>query len=167
MSTGMDGSGTSGMLFANPWLIDAGDELWLYYWGTDNLHIPGHPGKHSTGIYRCSIRKDGFVSADAGYSGGEFTTPSLEFEGQSLELNFDGGAGGWLKAEILNSEGRRIEGYALEDVDVMTGNSLKKPVSWNGGGEVSGLSGNPVKLRFVMRDARLYAMQFVQTKVLS
>ena len=161
LSTGMDGSGTSGMLFANPWLIDAGNELWLYYWGTDNLHLADSLGNHSTGIYRCSIRKDGFVSADAGYSGGELTTPVVEFEGKSLELNFDGGAGGWLKAEILDGDGKRIEGFALDDADVVAGNALRKPVGWNGSGDVSRLSGKPVKLRFVMRDARLYAMQFV------
>ena len=161
ISTGMDGSGTSGMIFANPWLIDAGTELWLYYWGTNNLHLPDFPGEHRTGIYRCSIRKDGFVSADAGYSGGEFTSPVFEFEGERLELNFDGGAGGWLKAEIQDSDGRKIEGFAMEDADVVAGNSLRKSVRWNGKGDVSRLAGKPVKMRFVMRDARLYAMQFV------
>jgi hypothetical protein len=82
------------------------------------------------------------------------------YEGGRLELNFDGGAGGWLKAEILDGDGRRIEGFRLDDADVVTGNSLKKIVSWNGSGDVSRLSGKPVKLRLVMRDAKLYAMQF-------
>ena len=35
---GWDGGLLSGMLFANPWFIPVGDELWLYYNGTARRH---------------------------------------------------------------------------------------------------------------------------------
>ena len=59
---GLDGSGSSGMLFANPWLIPVGEELWLYYSGTARRHGPQTDPEAERresrmgGVYRSSIR---------------------------------------------------------------------------------------------------------------
>lgn len=163
---GMDGSSTSGMIFANPWLLPIGDELWLYYSGTLRSHRrPSSEAEEDgfarrTGIFRASMRRDGFISADAGYAGGEFTTPLVTFAGDRLELNCDGSAGGWLQVEMLDAEGRPIPGYSLAECDDVRGNGLSKTVAWKGDADVSFLSGQPVRLRFVMRGMKLFALQF-------
>ena len=163
---GLDDSATSGMIFANPWLLPVGDELWLYYNGTPRTHGPRPPGideagfARRTGIFRASIRRDGFISADAGHSGGELTTPLITFEGDRLELNCDGSAGGWLQVEVLNAEDQPIPGYSLADSDDVRGNGLSKRVTWRGNTDVGPLSGQPVRLRFVMRGVKLFALQF-------
>ncbi len=157
---GPDGSATSGRIFANPWLIPMGDQLWLYYSGTGRTHSERKSPAADTGIFRASLRLDGFVSADAGYGGGEFTTPPLTFEGDRLELNLDGSAGGWLKIEIQDAQGRALSGFGLTEADAVRGNSTAKSVSWRGSGNLTEITDVPVKLRFVMRDIKLYAFQF-------
>ena len=168
LQQGFDGSATSAMLFANPWLIPVDHELWFYYVGTARHH--GKLGadederavSRKSGIFRASLRKDGFISADAGYGGGEFTTPALQFEGGQLELNCDGGAGGWLKVEIQDAEGRVVAGYGLDEADAVLGNGIDKTVTWKGKSDVGQLAGEEVHLRLVMRDMKLYSFQFCE-----
>lgn len=42
----------------------------------------------------------------------------------------------------------------------MYGDKIDQPVTWTGGRSLSALAGTPVRLRFVMRDADLYAIEF-------
>ena len=167
---GQDGSSTSGMIFANPWLLPVGDELWLYYAGTPRAHgslpagTPEADFARRTGIFRASLRRDGFLSADAGSSGGELTTPLLAFSGDRLTLNCDGSAGGWLQVEILDAQGHPVVGHALSDADGMRGNGVEKVVTWKGHADIGALASQPVRLRFVMRGVKLYAFQFVGRK---
>ena len=42
----------------------------------------------------------------------------------------------------------------------MIGNEIERAVEWKGGPDVSALTGKPVRLRFVMKDADLYALKF-------
>ena len=100
------------------------------------------------------------MSLDAGYDGGEFTTPPLVFDGSRLELNFDGSAGGWCRVELRDAQGRPIPGFTESDADRISGNSTSVGVTWGGGSDLSELRGRPVVLRFLMRDASLYAFQF-------
>jgi hypothetical protein len=43
----------------------------------------------------------------------------------------------------------------------LLGNRLAMPVRWKQGGDLSALAGKPIRLRFVMKDADLYALQFI------
>ena len=159
---GPDGSPYSGMIFANPWPILMKDEIWIYYSGRGYSHSERVRKASQTGIYCARLRRDGFVSVTARYSGGEFTTPAVKFTGKRLMLNMDGSAGGWLKVELLTESGRSISSFTLKSCDTIRGNSLKKPVSWKGKTDLSKLSQKPVRLRFVMRSMRLYSFQFVR-----
>ena len=169
LQLGFDRSSTSAMLFANPWLIPMGDELWLYYAGTARFHqeIPESEQralKGKSGMFRASLRRDGFVSADAGYGGGELRTPLIAFAGDRLELNADGGAGGWLKVELQDADGGPIDGYSLEEADTVRGNGLAKTVTWRGSSEIGDLAGRPLRIRLVMRAMKLYAFQFCESR---
>ena len=86
---------------------------------------------------------------------GAFTTPLLQFVGERLVLNFDGGAGGWLRVEVLDENGQ-----AVQASEAVLGNGVCKEVSWQE--SIGKLAGTPVRLRFEMRDARLYALQFLR-----
>ena len=157
---GPDGSASSGMIFSNPFPIPVGEELWLYYAGTGRDHRSRVQSAAGTGLFRARLRQDGFVSADAGIKGGEFTTPVITFSGRRLELNMEGSAGGWLLAEILTPGEKAVASFRLKDCDVVRGNSVKKTVTWKGSRDLSKLAGKPVRLRFVMRSVKLYAFQF-------
>jgi len=107
------------------------------------------------------ISRDGFVSARAAYSGGEFTTPAMKFSGRELVLNVDTSATGMLRCELLDQNRRPIKGYALEHCDLIhTADELDRPVKWKGKSDLSALAGQPIRLRVVYRDTDLYAFQF-------
>jgi len=107
------------------------------------------------------IRRDGFVSIKADYTGGEFLTPVLSFKGVQLVLNVDTSGVGQVQVEILDENNKPIPGYTLEDCDqIYTANEINHVVKWNGESTVTKLADKPIRLRFVMRDADLYAFQF-------
>jgi hypothetical protein len=117
------------------------------------------PGHH---LQRCVLRTDGFASVHAGYNGGEMTTHPLTFSGKRLALNYSTSAAGSLRAEIQDADGTPIAGYALADSIEMIGDELDGLVSFKSGRDVSKLAGRPVRIRFVLKDADLYAMRFVE-----
>ena len=111
-------------------------------------------------LRRYSMRLDGFASAQADYQGGELITKPLMFSGNQLAINFATSAAGGVRVEIQGLDGMPIPGFALSDARVQIGNEIERIVSWKAGTDLSQLSGHPVRLRFVMQDADLYAFQF-------
>ena len=85
----------------------------------------------------------------------------MVFTGAHLELNFDGSAGGWVRVEVLDEKGKPVPRFTEKDADTITGNSIAKTVKWRASSDLSALAGRPIKLRFVMRDAKLFAFQFL------
>jgi len=164
---GPEGRFDSRMLHEMAYPIPMGNELWLYYAGRNSEHGPAPSdildptaSEPKDAISRAVMRLDGFVSADAEYTGGELTTQSLVFAGDRLLLNVDTSGGGQVKVEILDEAGKPIPGHSLADARPLNGNSVAMPVRWSGGNDVGGLAGRPVRLRFVMNDCKLYAFQF-------
>jgi len=111
-------------------------------------------------LRRGTLRTDGFASVNAPYGGGEFITRLLIFTGKQLVINYSTSAVGSLRVEIQNAEGKPIEGYTLADCPEIYGDELERAVSWKNGTDVSRLAGQPVRLRFVMKDADLYSIRF-------
>jgi hypothetical protein len=111
-------------------------------------------------LRRYSLRLDGFASLHAGYLGGEMVTRPLTFTGNKLTLNFSTSAAGGVKVELQDIDGKALPGFALEDCQQQIGNELDRVVSWKGSGDVSSLAGKPVRLRFVLKDADVFAFQF-------
>ena len=54
-----------------------------------------------------------------------------------------------------------MKGFAITNANRITGNHIRKVVTWNGSRDVTSLAGKPVRLHFVMKDAKLFAFQFV------
>lgn len=151
-------------------------ELYMYYLGTSETHgwdrddrnnrLLAAAGLAPTGpsaISRVVLRRDGFVSARAGFTGGEFTTPVLRFAGEQLLLNVDTGAAGELRVEVQDPAGVPYPNFALKDCDLVhTANEIHRVVKWKGSSSVAPLAGQPVRLRFVLRDTEVYAFQFAE-----
>jgi hypothetical protein len=159
---GSENGWDSGALYAGYGLSRHGDELSLYYTGYPVTHGRLLPEivKRAGVITRAIYRLDGFMSLDAGLDGGEFTTPPLVFDGDHLELNFDGSAGGWAQVEIRDAAGQPIPHFTRQDADRITGNTVAPVVHWSGKSDLSALRGTPIRLRVTLRDAKLYAFQF-------
>ncbi|MCK5739292.1 hypothetical protein KAH55_08925, partial [bacterium] len=114
----------------------------------------------SSQLRRYSLRLDGFVSYHAPSTGGEFITKPLIFEGTTLSLNMGTSAAGSLHIEIQSADGTPIEGFSLDDCEEIFGDALDYPVSWKNQPQLSELAGQPIRLRFVLSEADVYAFQF-------
>ena len=163
---GIDGSPSGGMVMAGVWPVVNDTETWIYYAGSGHRHNASAPDGSNTGLFRAVLRRDGFVSADAGLAGGEFLTPALDFDGSELELNVDCGGGGWLLVELQDEQGRAIEGYTLKTCETIVANAIKTPVSWRGAGRRIAPDRQRLRLRIAMRSAKLYSFRFASASVL-
>ena len=152
---------------------------WVYgskytAWGIveTGSHLSGAPGELSfytsdegywqdhVVMRRYTLRLDGFVSVGAPLSGGELVTKPITFDGKKLVINSSTSAAGSLQVEIQDVEGKSIEGFTLDDSDVIFGDHLERVVAWKGGSDVSKLASRAVRLRFVLEDADLYSIRF-------
>ena len=110
---------------------------------------------------RCTLRKDGFISVRGPYAKwGEFRTPVIQFAGSRLALNYSTGGAGGIQVEVQDAGGKPIPGFGLQDCPVIFGDKIDGLVTWKGGGDVSKLAGQPVRLRIRLRTADLYAFRF-------
>ena len=128
------------------------DELSIYV-ERDNAQATEH-------IRRYTIRLDGFASVNAPYKGGEMITRPLRFDGDRLQVNFSTSASGWIRCEVQDASGAPIPGLALGNCREMAGDEIERTVTWKTGNDLSRISGKPVRLRFVMKDADVYSFQF-------
>ena len=145
-------------------LVYHGDEVWLYYSAQPFTHGDySLAEKDALGsVMRAVLRTDGFVSVDAGFEPGGFTTPPLLFAGTQMVLNVDTSGGGWLRVELQDADGNALPGYSLADCDTVNGNWLRHTVSWSGSSDLSALAARPVRMKIEMRSTKLYAFQFAQ-----
>ena len=111
-------------------------------------------------LRRYKLRLDGFASAHAPYAGGELVTKPLRFAGGQLELNYSTSAPGGIRVEIQDASGTPIPGFTLAESKEIVGDEIARVVAWNSGADLKRLSGQPVRLRFVMRDADIYGLRF-------
>jgi hypothetical protein len=113
-----------------------------------------------THLQRMRLRTDGFVSLRASRAGGEFRTKPLLFSGDQLFVNFSTSAVGGMRVELQTPDGEAIPNFALDDCRELVGDSIARPVEWNKGAALGGLSGKPIRLRIVLRNADLFALNF-------
>lgn len=125
-----------------------------------SAYAPENYWKESVRLRRYTFRMDGFVSINAPLKGGEMVTKPLTFAGSRLLTNFATSAAGSVKVEVQDEAGQPLRGHALSDCDDVFGDSIERPVSWQGDADVSALAGKPVRLRFVLKDADVWAMRF-------
>ena len=125
--------------------------------------VPTGPAEMSIYVkgHRYVVRTDGFSSVNAGYDSGEMLTNPLVFSGRSLEINYSTSAAGAVGVEIQDVDGSPVPGFELDECLDIIGDEIERTVSWKNGVDASALAGIPIRLRFVMKDADLFALRFV------
>ncbi len=129
--------------------------------------VPTGPAEMSiyvTPFRRFTLRTDGFASVHAGADPGELLTRLLKFSGQQLMVNYSTSGGGSLRVEIQNDSGQPIPGFRLDECVPLVGDSIQQVVTWKGKPDLSQLAGQLVRLRFVLQDGDLYAIQFQRSQ---
>jgi len=134
---------------------DAGAPNELSFFGTESMWTG-----NSNELRRYTLRLDGFVSAHAPRAGGALLTKPFRFRGKHLALNFATSAIGSVRVEVQTEDGRPVPGFTLDDCEPIFGDTVERVIGWRGGSDVSSLASRPVRLRFVLSDADLFAFQF-------
>ncbi len=134
-------------------LPGGGTELSLY---TNERYYQGKGVK----IRRYTYRPDGFVSIHASFAGGEAVTKPLVFKGGALHLNFSTSAAGSIRVELQTADGRAAAPFSLSKCPAIYGDAIDQKVTWGKNSDVGKLAGTPIRVRFVLKDADIFAMQF-------
>ncbi|MEA3365644.1 MAG: hypothetical protein U9Q79_08390, partial [Candidatus Hydrogenedentes bacterium] len=139
-----------------------GDTLWFYYTGFQgNVERKDRPfletgmyDRGSTGV--AFLRRDGFVSLDAGATGGEVLTRPVTFNGKHLFVNVDA-PDGQVRAELVDEAGKALSPFTMDKCRALSTDSTLAQVTWEGGADVSAFAGKPVRFRFHLTNGKLYA----------
>jgi hypothetical protein len=146
--------------------IPVGDRLFLYYRGTPRRHnkvpseyeprIDSDQRRDYMAIGLATLRLDGFASVASSYDGGHLITRSLELGGDTLVVNATADYGE-LRVEVQDEQGKPIPGYHEADCIPVTSDGVRETVGWRDTVSLTKLRGRSVKLRFMLRNARLYS----------
>ncbi|MAG34856.1 MAG: hypothetical protein CL878_01180 [Dehalococcoidia bacterium] len=166
----------SHLIFFNSLPVSVGDEWWVYYAGFNEghaarsvydeamrqqYHADVKAGRrHFQKVGLAKVRRDGFISRNAGSAGGTLTTRLIQPGGSRLELNATAAEGGAITVEVQDEHGRVLPDFAAADCTPVAGDSLRHEGLW---GEHRGddrWQDRPVHLKFHVRDAKLYGFQF-------
>ena len=133
-----------------------GDSLYFYASGR-RLNDIMWDSYTSTGL--ATLRRDGFVSMQAGKNEGFLTTEKLTFDGKYLFVNADvKGKKGMLAVEILDENGTPISGFTKKDcVAMKKENCTKQLITWKNHQDLTELAGKTIRLKFYLTDGDLYA----------
>jgi len=135
-------------------IITYNDEHWLYYAGSSERHwARGRDLK----IGLAKLRLDGFVFLEAGEDWGMVTTRPFRLDGDSLEVNIDA-SGGEFVIELLDEAGTPYFDYGRDTNRFWNGvEETHLQYSWRGDRDLADRKGDIVRLRFHLRNAKLYS----------
>ncbi len=143
-------------------------EIWIYYQGFGGKHSFYKRGEGQTGqVCLARLRLDGFVAVTGR---GTLTTRPIVFEGDRLLINASGrdkyAGEGWggVAVEVLDAETKEpLEGLDKEACETFTGDAVRHRVTWEGNGDLGEHAGRPVRLRFHIDRAKLFAFRLRET----
>ena len=104
-------------------------------------------------VVRYTLRLDGFRSWHAGYENAYILSKPVTISGNSMSVNFETSALGYLRIIICDIDGNPIEGY---DSTRLFGNSVERPVDFEK--PLSDLEDKTVRIRFEMNECDLYSL---------
>jgi len=135
-----------------PYPVVRGDELWLYYTAGKyyGVVLDRPEGRLAGAICLAVLRRDGFISLDAGKTEGTVLTRQFKVSGGKLFVNVDAYKGE-LGVKVLDKDGKVLAASAPVKGDLPRGE-----VKW-AEGNLADLRGRLVSLRITLRNGQLYS----------
>ena len=127
-----------------------GDELWFYYTACKYRGAPEGADPDQGAVCLAVLRRDGFISLDAGEAQGTIVTQPFKLPASKLFVNVEAFKGE-LRIEVV---GESADVLAISEP--MKGDLLRGEVTWQKG-DLAVLKGKAVSLRFTLRNASLYS----------
>jgi len=150
---GREGEFDSHCLFAAAEPIPREGEIRLYYGGSNGPHF----GWRAGGLGLARLRPDGFAGMETAAAGavGTIITRPIPCAGRRLQVTADVGAGGSVRASVLDADG-----FGPGDCEAIVADVTDGTIRWRGDRDLTCLRDRPVRLRFELRCATLYAFRF-------
>ncbi|HIJ54114.1 MAG TPA: hypothetical protein HPP66_13345 [Planctomycetes bacterium] len=143
-----------GTVYAAAYPVFLKDEIRLYYGGCDDKHFGWRNG------YFClaTLRPDGFAGYEQiiGDKPASITTTTVVCTGNELQLCADVGKKGFAKVTILDKDNRKLAQSKLVRKTV-----TDTEVKWLDGFSFENLRGKNIRLRFELKNAKLYSFSFL------
>jgi hypothetical protein len=136
-------------IFANP-PIERDGQLWIYYGGKTGSVLTEAGSEPFQALCLARLRKDGFVSLDAGSDVGSVTTKRFQLPNGKLRLNANA-TDGEMCVKLLDADGRLIA-----ESTPIRGDRLDAPVVFDSPTR----PGTTVSLEFTMRNCEMYSFWF-------
>jgi len=133
--------------------ITVGDKDYVYYGGKSGGH---KVGERAVGL--AFMRKNGFVSRDAGEREGTLRTPVLLLGGEAIRVN--AAIRDELRVRLTNAAGAPLPGFDWANCAPIRGDSVAHPVHWTGSS--ARLPDAPVRLEFRLRQGELYGFDVAE-----
>lgn len=158
IARGPDGSFDKDSVFPSSNIVTWQDKHWIFYTGFRERHWQfGVPHKSAIGL--ATLPLDRFVGIQADKETGIATTHPFKLVGSRLILNADARAGN-ISVEVLDSTGTPIKGFSAKKCrGLHQVNSLRAAVNWHSQRSLALLEGQIIRLRFRLRNAKLFAFQ--------
>jgi len=154
LETSTFGKWDGGCIFAGPNLVELPD-------GSFALPYTGYalPHKYSRGAWKFqpgyAVWPKGRIVALEAEEEGEFATVAFMPPGRKLLLNAVTKRAGEIRIQVEGVAGR---GFA--ECDGICGDQYRKPVTWKGQADLGYPHGAPIVLRFRMKKAKLFSLEF-------
>ncbi len=132
------------------------DRVLIYYAGSRAKHGEGGPKRIGMDIGLATLRRDGWISLDAGDNSGVIVTKPFVHPGKALHLNVDASKGS-VVAEFLSDDGKGSRNEAV--ASPIRKDTLDTAVSFRSG-TLDSLEGQPVRLKLTLTNAKLYSLWF-------
>ena len=142
---------------AMAWVADCvtvEDKEYVYYGG----YLSGHKGGNRQ-LGMAVLRKNGFVSRDAGVDESVLRTPLVVLDGIGLAVN--AAVEGQMRMRISDEQGRPLPNFDWSDNIPINGDSVAHFVEWKG--DFSEIVGRPVRLEFAMSKTQLYGFDLIES----
>jgi hypothetical protein len=165
----------SGSIFLCPQAVVLDDEIRFYYGAYSQGATGSDDYKLSSGIGVAVLPRDRFAGLQPVPRSdqptlrkpldhtGQITLKPINFAGVTdLHLNADARAG-TVRAELLNSEGKRIPGFSKDEAVAITGDSFRHTVRWRSL-QIADAPSKTCLLRLHLQNATVYALDLVKSK---
>jgi hypothetical protein len=159
---------TYGGIWPSPGIFLLRDDLWGQpYFSHERTHWDfdydaWKPRAKASPMHWALWQPDRLVALEASEEG-RVTLLGRECAGRELLLNFQTGAGGYMKAELVDrvavaqkAETPPLDGYSFEDCDPLCGDCLSGAMSWRGRSDLGDLNGKNILVRLHLVKAKLF-----------
>ncbi len=156
---GDPGAWDAGVVAPGLGLVDLpGERMGILIAGSPVPHK--HPRRPPLGALAWAWWPRGRLVALQAAAEGAFALWPLQCDGRTVRLNFRTAPAGYVSVEAVGQKNQALPGRSFADCDALSGDELDRVVTWRGEPDLGHPEGAPIILRFRLRCAELFSVEF-------